>query len=280
MVHEGGHLLELLVRRYTATSAANTSEMGNICETQNADFDTNDLVIIRCLSVEHARQHHRSLPVEQSIDPRDSDLFDEDLTTSKRLLTACSPVFTSMIKACPGKQQILVVEKFERSDMAVFLRFATFYAFPMEEDSEHKIDVSLSKASVMRLMPIVHYYKCGQLWMVLIDWITDHPDLELAATAEQVKGDSVDWKLSILKKLLDEAMTAPKNIEVICFKGKYASTPLGELETGMELSQAKMVLLAKLSSKTSVRMMQLMVKTKANAHVVPPPNDPVRKKAR
>ena len=252
--------------------------MGNVCESQNADFDSNDLVIIRCFSIQHARQHHRNVPIEQSsnVDANDLELYGEDLTTSKRLLTACSPVFTELLKAFKGKKQILVVEKFERSDMAIFLRFATFYAFP-SDNPDLKMDVSLSKASVMKLLPIVHYYKCNQLWMVLMDWITDRPDLELVASAEQIKGDSVDWKISVLKKLLDEAMTSPKQIDTINAKGKYSSMPLGELETGMELAPSKMGLLAKLSSKTSVRMMQLMVKTKANAHIVPPDAQVARK---
>ena len=255
----------------TGTSVVITSTMGNICETQSSNYDTNDLVIVRCLKAERVRQHHRSIPTEQSTDPRDNDMFDEDLTTSKRLLAACSPAFTSMIKEGPGKQQILVVEKFERSDMALFLRFATFYAFPLEDAPDSRIDVSLSKATVMRLLPIVHFYKCGQLWLVLVEWIADHPDLELAAAAEQVKGDSIDWKLSVLKKFLDEAMTLPKHKELVNSKKRYSSTPLGELETGMEISPEKMALLTKFSSKTSVRLMQLMVKIKANAHIVPLP---------
>lgn len=232
--------------------------MGNVNCAPSYEDDA-DGVILRC--------HHRKS--EYSSDDGEEETFDGEVHTSRRLLVACSPVFATVLTedAIKNAHEKTINVDFPHDDMALFVRFSQFYAFPMEATPSVHFEVSMARTSVKVLLPVVHYYKCESLWTRLMEWIHEHPDLDLLVLAEHCAGDAIDWPPAVLTVILDEILSKPTASKVVDTKGKWGHRKVGELETGMELISEKKELLEQLSGRTIVRLMSNMVQKRTNAHL-------------
>lgn len=191
-----------------------------------------------------------------------------DLHASRSVLDACSEKFQLLLEG--EAKNTLFVNYFSREDMSLFLKFATVFAFPGE--SKNQFDLTLSRESIVRIMPIVSYYGCDGLWISLISYIEGAPDLLLLVEAEKCAHKSIGWNEQVLCQVIDEILTKPKNSETVEIKrGFLRHQERGSLETGILIRGEKVEPLNKLTSPTMTRLMQLMVKTKTNAHVVDSP---------
>jgi len=156
--------------------------MGNAFSNPTAQADD---VIIRCV-----KPDTKLLEDGGATGFSRADKYEDDLHTSKNLLSSCSPIFATLLEKSHKKEQVLIVNKFCREDMALFLRFAAVNTTPVEtsamgsngSNGSNRFEVSLHRAGCMKIMPIVQVYSCEGLWSNLIDWINSRPDLELLVT--------------------------------------------------------------------------------------------------
>ena len=99
----------------------------------------------------------------------------------------------------------MLVESFTRDDMVLFVKFASFVVLG-HDDSGLMQHVELSKSAVLRLMPLVDYYSCELLWNYLINWIQQHPDLDVVAAAEKFPAtDQIQWNTEVIVPQKEDA---------------------------------------------------------------------------
>ena len=247
--------------------------MGNVLETTSSllgacgissddSASRSDSVIIRCLKPKQK--------MFSDLKTIAADTYEEDLSTSRQLLRACSPVFTALLtKTAGGDVVVLKVDKFSRDHMALFLRFASLYALPTEGSvTGADVDIGFTRKSIAKVMPIVYFYSCDVLWSKLVERISASPKLELLVQAETISGGPIEWTIHVLRELLSEIITSPASMESITVsKGLIGSEPRGTLQTGAILAPNKIELLGNLNSRTVARVMELLVQEKLNARV-------------
>ena len=189
--------------------------MGDMCST-SLDEDVNDHVILRCVKP----QMKQAILDEETKKELKDALYEEDLHTSYRLLISCSPVFAKLLAKQGKHNRVIIVDKFCREDMQLFLRFASVHAFPIETNSKPELafEINANRGLVEKVLPITYFYTCDALWGKLIDWITSHPELELCVQAEELNKGPVEWEERVLSSVLDEILTQPTASEDIQVK--------------------------------------------------------------